>query len=135
MIDSSQYVEKKMTLLEECLSLTEELISAISDWESLEDVLSRRQLVIERLQKLEADFEANGDNKKQLISHSNEANIQQLFTLISSLEKDAKRLLQEERDKTIQLMKSNVQGQKVVDYTKHEHPEFHQRGRRFDIKE
>ena len=130
MTDSKEYFTNKISLLKQCLEITEELISKISDWESLEDVLSRRQVVIDSLQKLE-----KGAKENKPLSPSEEDQVNQLLKLIIDLDKDAKKLLQEERDKTIQLLKSNVQGQKVMDYVKHDNPEYQQQGRRFDIKE
>lgn len=131
MTNSKEYFTKKINLLKECLTLTEELISTVSDWESLEGVLSRRQVIIESLQKLEADI----DKENQSLSPSEEAQVQQLLRLILNLDGDAEKLLQEERDKTANLMKSNIQGQKVMDYAKHDHSEYQLQGKRFDIKE
>lgn len=115
MIASNYYV-KKVDLLKRCLALSEELLSIQleDDWPLLDDLFSKREAVIQSLEKLDEDFD------REVITSCSQAQnskIDQLVNLIMEIDKDLERLIVQEQDKIFESMKSNTQEQKIADYT------------------
>ena len=115
MNNSGDYFSNKISLLEQCLGLSEELISNINNLESLDGILLKRQSVIEKIQYLDT---ASEKGEMESCSTSQKEQIQQVLSIILSLDQDARRLLLKEQEKTTRLMKNNIQGQRVIGYAK-----------------
>lgn len=110
---STEYFHRKMQLLNDCLNLSEQLLSCLEDWESLETILTKRSVIINKIQLLDEMYPqeiidaCSGEQK--LEAH-------QLLSLILNLNRDAEKLLREEKERIVASIKSNVQGQKVARY-------------------
>ena len=111
--DSNAYFVHKMELLKQCLSLSESLFGSLQDWKPLAELLSKREKVLQQLQKLENAFE---EEAIQSCSQAEKSQIDHLVNLILAIDRDAAKLIREEQDKTIEYMKANTQGQKIVGY-------------------
>ena len=111
--DINEYFLIKTQLLKQCISLSEEILSSIEDWESLNEIIFRRGKIIQKLENLELDFK-----KEELFSYSEaqKSQINQLVDLILSLDNDASKLIKDEQKKLIGSMKTNIKGQKIFNY-------------------
>ncbi|MDD2217462.1 MAG: flagellar protein FliT [Eubacteriales bacterium] len=102
-----------MQLLEDCLRLSEQLLSRLEDWEALDDILNKRGAVISDIQILDDMYP-----KDVIDACSGEQKIEaaRLISLILRLDRDTENLLKKERDRIVASIKSNVKGQKVAGY-------------------
>lgn len=110
---SIEYFSRKMQLLQECLSLSEQLLSRLEDWEALDDILTKRGAIIRDIQILDDMY------PKEIIdacSSEQKNQAAQLLSLIMRLDRDAGQLLRKERERIVDAIKSNVKGQKVAGY-------------------
>ncbi|MGI6727414.1 MAG: hypothetical protein ACOX4P_02480 [Anaerovoracaceae bacterium] len=112
--DSNEFFSKKIRLLKRCLFISEELLSSIDDWESLEYILSQRENVILELKELE---ESSDEKIKNSCTQSENKQIIQIISLLLDMDKDATRLIKENKDKLLHSMKTNLQEQRVVNYS------------------
>ena len=110
-------------LLDQCLTLSEELISSIENWETLPDLLSRRETVILELKELE--------ERETFLSEEMRREIQQTVSLILDLDRDAAALIRKEQQNIMDSMKTNIKEQKFIQYIPSAKPE---RGSRLDYK-
>lgn len=115
-------------LLDQCLTLSEELISSIENWETLPDLLSRRETVILELKELE---DGAGPERETLLSEEMRREIQQTVSLILDLDRDAAALIRKEQQNIMDSMKTNIKEQKFIQYIPSAKPE---RGSRLDYK-
>jgi hypothetical protein len=130
MIDSvvNDYYSKKMSLLKQCLSLSEEFISSLDDWESLEGFLLKKNKVLSEIELLEQSF---GKDIMSRCSKDQRKEIDQLITLILKLDQESEKLIRKEQDQVLNSIKTNVQEQKLVQYGSSLIP---QKGRHMDYK-
>lgn len=125
---SFEYLQQKKALLKQCLHLSEELISSIDEWESVPDIISRREAVILELKKLE---EATGTPVKAALTKELKQELDQMIQLILDLDKDATKLVRKEQQNVLDSLKANTQEQKLMQYA--QTPELLQ-GRKLDYK-
>ncbi|MDD3168207.1 MAG: hypothetical protein PHC91_01930, partial [Eubacteriales bacterium] len=83
---SYEYYQKKKALLKQCLTLSEELISNLDDWDSVPDLVSKREAVIQDLKNLE---DGAGAPVKAALTKEFKQELDQMIRLILDLEKDA----------------------------------------------
>lgn len=124
---SNEYFRQKKTLLDQCLTLSEELISSIEDWEALSDLLSRRETVIRELKELED----GAGPEREALTEEMRREIQQTVGLILDLDRDAAALIRKEQQNIMDSMKTNIKEQKFIQYIPSAKPE---RGSRLDYK-
>lgn len=110
---TNDYFQQKKALFKECLSLSEELISSLEDWESLSDILSKRELIIQQLESLEVTF---GKEAAASLPEEMKTEIDQLIKLILDVDKDTANLIRKEQQNIINSLKANTQEQKLVQY-------------------
>lgn len=125
---SKEYFSQKMALLKECLTITEEFMSRMEEWEELEQILNRREEVIRQIQQLE---EAVDQAVIQSCTEEEKAEMNRMLSLILGLDQDAVKTLRQDQKDTMGVIKANVQGQKIAGYAS----EAGQRGRFLDFKE
>lgn len=118
-------------LLKQYISLSEELLSIQleDDWPQMDGFFSERETVIQQLQNLDRD------NDKTIIASCSpiqNAQIDQLVSLILEVDKNIEDLIKKERDKILESMKSNTHEQKIADYAAIENP--NSAGKYLDIK-
>ena len=106
------YIQKK-ALLKQCLTLSEELISSLEDWESLSDILERREAMIEQLK----EFEAAAGNRPAFLTQEMKLELDQMIRLIQNLDQDSISLMRKEQQDIMASLKANTQGQKLIQYT------------------
>lgn len=111
---SDEYYMQKKALLKQCLDLSEELISSLDDWESLSDILSRREAVILEIKELES---LTGKTAPVSISKERLREIDRLIKLILDLDNDTSALIRKEQEHIMNSIKANIQGQKLMQYT------------------
>lgn len=111
---STEYFAQKMKLLRDCLSLSEELLSHLEEWEALDEILTRRASVIQALQNLEDMYP---DEVIASCTQEEKLEAGRMLSLILSLDRDAEKLMQQERKKILGSIKANVQEQRIAGYT------------------
>lgn len=110
---TNEYYIQKINLLKQCLKLSEDLMSSLIDWESLDGILSKRENIIEQLQKLNQTID------KDIVDSCTQEQIFQidhLVKLILAFDKDTSKLLENEQMNTMQLIKANLLEQKLMNY-------------------
>lgn len=110
---SNEYYENKKALFRQCLNLSEELISSIEDWESVPDIVTRREEVISQLKELE---ETTDKITASSLSMDRKKELDQMLKLILDLDKDATKLIRKEQQNIMSSLKTNTQGQKLMQY-------------------
>jgi len=125
---SYEYLQQKKALLKQCLNLSEELISSIEEWESVPDLISRREAVILQLKELE---EAAGTKLKASLTSEMKQELDQMIKLILDLDKDATNLIRKEQQNIMDSLKANTQEQKLMQYAQ---PTELPSGRKLDYK-
>jgi len=111
---TNAFCQEKIRILKEYVSKGEELLSNIENWESLAGILADRDALIERLQKLEADF--GRENSQICCDAAQKRAINELIRLNAEIDQDVMRLLREEQNKTLQDLKTNRNNQKIAGY-------------------
>ncbi|MBR0597508.1 flagellar protein FliT [Sinanaerobacter chloroacetimidivorans] len=132
----NEFYSRKMALLKQCLTLSEELMSSLDNWESLDDILYRRNKIIEEIQLMES-----ASDGELLLGLSDEQNkeIDRLIKLILDLDRDTGKLIRKEQDTILESIKSNVQQQKMMQYgsqsmSQYGSPSMPQNGSRMNYK-
>ena len=125
---SYEYYQQKKALLKECLTLSEELISSIEEWDSVPDLVSKREAVILTLKRLE---ETAGTPVKAALTKDLKQELDQMICLILDLDKDATNLIRTEQQNVLNSLKTNTKEQKLMQYA--QAPELPQ-GRKLDYK-
>lgn len=110
---SREYFAQKMKLLRDCLSLSEELLSRLEEWEALDEILTRRGTVIQAIQNLEDMYP---DEIIDACTQAEKLEADRMFSLILNLDHDAEKLMKKEREKILASIKGNVQEQRVAGY-------------------
>lgn len=110
---SREYYAQKMKLLRDCLSLSEELLSRLEEWEALDDILTRRGTVIQAMQNLD---EMYPDEVIDACSQAEKLEANRLLSLILNLDHDTEKLIRQERERILSSIKENVQEQRITGY-------------------
>lgn len=123
-----EYLQQKKALLKQCLNLSEELISSIEEWDSVPDIISRREVVIQQLKTLE---DSTKPSIKASLTKEMKQELDQMIRLILDLDKDAASRIREEQKTIMESLKTNTKGQKLIQYA--QIPDV-QSGHRLDYK-
>jgi hypothetical protein len=107
----NEFFLQKKSLLKQCLNLSEELISNLEEWESFDDILKKREDVIEQIKELE---EAKGKNIALGLSSEMKTELDQTLNLILELDKKTTELMRKEQKEIMASLKNNAQEQRVV---------------------
>ncbi len=117
---SNEYFRQKKSLLEQCLALSEELISSIESWESVPDVMARKEAAIMNLKDLEDSIDSG---VKASLSQEMKQELDRMIHLILALDQDTANLIRREQLEIKGSLKANIQGQKLMQYAQtHEIP-------------
>lgn len=108
-----EYLQHKKALLKQCLNLSEELIGSIKEWDSVPDIISKREVVIQQLKMLE---DSTKPSIKASLTKEMKQELDQMIRLILDLDKDAANLIREEQKLIMDSLKTNTKGQKLVQY-------------------
>lgn len=125
---ANDYFHQKKALLEQCLHLSEELCSSVADWDSVPDVMARKEAAIMQLKDLE---EAAGSGVKASLSQEMTKELDRMIKLILDLDQEAASRIRKEQQDIKESLKSNIQGQKLIQYV--QVPEISS-GRKLDYK-
>lgn len=112
-MDSQDYFERKKNLLNECISMSEDMLSDYSDIDSINSILSIRSEKITALQELE-DASKNGVG---LLSETQKAQINRIIDLLLDLDRDVEKKIKTAQSELKNEMKINTQNQKLISYT------------------
>jgi hypothetical protein len=123
-----EYLQQKKALLKQCLNLSEELISNIEEWDSVPDIISKREIVIRELKVLE---DSTKPSIKASLTKEMKEELNQMIRLILDLDKDAASRIREEQKGIMDSLKTNTKGQKLIQYA--QIPDIHS-GQRLDYK-
>ncbi|MDD4564735.1 MAG: hypothetical protein PHE79_04585 [Eubacteriales bacterium] len=123
-----EYFQQKKNLLDQCLRLSEELLSSLESWELLPDILNRREEVIHQLDELE---KKTGKEAAASLSLEKKQELDLLTKLILELDKDCACKIHAEQQSILNSLKKNIKGQKLVQYAQVREPE---QGRVLDYK-
>ena len=113
-MDSKEYFEQKRDLLQACISLSEEILSSIGDIETVNTLLEERAEKISLLQKLD---DHRGKAMMDFLSTEEKSKINQMVSLLLSLDRDTLSKLQQEQAELKKLMRANTQNHKLINYT------------------
>ena len=114
-MDSNEYFEQKRILLKECVSISEEILSNITDIDTINKLLSARAEKITLLQKLEEEFQ--GKVIMSTLPDKQKAQINQLVTLLLGLDRDTAKKIKNTQEDLKKSMKVNTQNHKLANYT------------------
>lgn len=109
----TDYYREKISLLNRLLSVGEELLSNLKDWESYNFHLARRDTLIEQLKKLEKSRE-NGIALQ--CSDFQKKEIKRTIDLILALDKDIVKSIKETRGMTLESIKVATTKTKISEY-------------------
>ncbi|MGI6751305.1 MAG: hypothetical protein ACOX4U_01615 [Anaerovoracaceae bacterium] len=126
--ESLEYYNRKKRLLEQCLHCSEELMSSLSRWEEMPDVMKKKEQVLLELKELEESTELSA---KTSLSLEQKGELNDKIKLIVALDGDTSRRIKEEQEKIKESLKATVNGQKVIEYGSQPHIG---RGRKIDYK-
>lgn len=110
---TDEYFRRKKALLKQCLSLSEEFMSSIEDWESLPDILSRREEVLLQLTELEKEA---GSEAAASLTDEMKREIDGTIRLILDLDNDASNRIRREQQSITDSLKANIKVQKFIQY-------------------
>ena len=113
-LDSNEYFIQKRTLLKECVSLSEELLSNIGDWDAVNGALERRS---EKIRQIKALDDACGKAPAEFWQQSQKAEIDQTVSLLLGLDRDAMKLIKDAQTDLKNSMKTNTKEHKLASYT------------------
>ncbi|MGV8906033.1 MAG: hypothetical protein ACOH15_05495 [Acetobacterium sp.] len=108
------YYPQKIRLLKEYVSKSEELLSSLAAWETLNLILTDRDHLIQKLQSLETEFD--NEAVERGCSQDQKDQIEALTRLILDIDQDGIKMIKDEKDKIIGELKINQQSQKALDY-------------------
>jgi hypothetical protein len=114
-MDSNEYFEQKRILLKECVSISEEILSNITDIDTINKLLSARAEKITLLQKLEEEFQ--GKVIMRTLPDKQKAQINQLVALLLGLDRDTAKKIKSTQEDLKKSMKVNTQNHKLANYT------------------
>ncbi|AFA49222.1 flagellar protein FliT [Acetobacterium woodii] len=112
--NSRTFCQQKILILKEYVTRGEEILSSIEDWELLAGILEKRDQLIIQLQNLEKNAQENNEN--MICSADEKSQVDNLLKLILDMDKNCIKLIQDEKDKTMNDLKNNQHNQKIVDY-------------------
>ncbi|MDR0570741.1 MAG: hypothetical protein LBG71_05945 [Clostridiales Family XIII bacterium] len=118
-ITPESYVERKHDILNRCLRLTEEILSSLEKWESLDRLFEERMGVIEELRNLEA---AAGERITKVCAKGEAERLDEALRLILSLDKRIGKAIQSAQSDLLDSMRSNTQEQRFMAYSIRERP-------------
>lgn len=125
---SNQYYQQKKILLKQCLQLSEELIGSMEDWDSIPDIMLRKEAAILQLKELE---ESTVPSVKASLSQEMKLELDQAIKLIQDLDHDTVKLISKEQQNIKDSLKANINGQKLIQYA--QLPDI-SKGRKLDYK-
>ena len=108
-----EFYNRKIELLRQFLQLSEELLSDITQWEMLGEILGKRQAVLDEIKKNEEHF---GKEVADSCTLDQKKEIDRLIKLITDLDKNASDKIRAERENNLHSIKTNVQEQKLLNY-------------------
>jgi hypothetical protein len=108
-----KYYSERMSCLKKILRITEEFLGSVSDWESYENHLQKRELLIERLKQLD---EAYGKDALSHCKDGDRAEMNNILNLILALDDDIASAIDEERIATLNSIKANIKELKITGY-------------------
>lgn len=107
----NEFFLQKKSLLKQCLNLSEELISSLEEWENFDDILKKREEVIEQIKALE---ETTSKNIVSGLSSEMKTELNRTLNLILELDKKTTELMRKEQKEIMSSLKSNAQEQRMV---------------------
>lgn len=121
--------DEKIQVLTEYVVKGEELLSNIESWESLAGIISERDVLIEKLETIEVRLKQL--NSEKMYTLAQKTKINELIKLILDMDQDTMRLISEEKNKTVEDLKTNQKHQKIVSYETGINPSY---GKYLDVK-
>ncbi len=113
-MDVNQYYEKKLSLLKECVLLSDEIRSNIDEISVVNGYLDQRASVIHNLQILKESY---GKVLEPQLSDTQRNTLDQRVSLLLSLDRDTAKKLKISQDELKSNMKTNTQTHKLINYT------------------
>lgn len=110
---SNEYYHKKKALLKQCLDLSGELPGNIESWESVPEILDKREAALLQLKELEETADAGA---KSLLSQEMKQELDHMIKQIRDLDEESARLIRREQENVLDSLKANAQGRKLTQY-------------------
>ena len=110
----NEFFEKKIALLKECVSLSEEILSTINDIDQVNRLLSARYLKIISLQNLEEEGTRIAEG---FLTERQKTKINQLVALLIGLDSDIEKKIKVAQSELKNEMKVNTKHHQLMGYT------------------
>lgn len=124
-----ELADEKIAVLTEYVTKGEELLSNIESWESLAGIIEERDILIAKLESIELRLKQT--NSEPMYTPEQKTKINDLIKLILDMDQDSMKLINEEKNKTVEDLKTNQKQQKIVSYETPVNPSY---GKFLDVK-
>lgn len=124
-----ELADEKIAVLKEYVTKGEELLSNIESWESLAGIIEERDILIAKLESIELRLKKS--NSEPMYTAEQKTKINELIKLILDMDQDSMKLINEEKNKTVEDLKTNQKQQKIVSYETPVNPSY---GKFLDVK-
>ncbi len=124
----SSYYQKKKDLLAQCLTLSEDLISGLEEWDEIPSIMERKEALVLQLKALE---DSTSDEIKSALSPAQKQELNQSIKLILDLDRNTVERVRKEQQEIKSSLKVTVNEQKVMQYAQ---PPGMSSGTRLDYK-
>lgn len=124
-----ELADEKIAVLKEYVAKGEELLSNIESWESLAGIIEERDILIAKLESIELRLKQG--NSEPMYTTEQKTKINDLIKLILDMDQDSMKLINEEKNKTVEDLKTNQKHQKIVSYETPVNPSY---GKFLDVK-
>ncbi len=124
-----ELADEKIAVLKEYVTKGEELLSNIESWESLAGIIEERDILIAKLESIELRLKQT--NSEPMYTPEQKTKINDLIKLNLDMDQDSMKLINEEKNKTVEDLKTNQKQQKIVSYETPVNPSY---GKFLDVK-
>jgi len=111
--DAAQFVMHKTSLLNECITINEKLLSTVDDLDLLNDLIDQRGMLVHDLDTLNVSVSSH---IKSLCTQEQKDQMDRLVTLIIDQDQELISALNDKRTALLSAIKENVQTKNVIKY-------------------
>ena len=111
--DAAQFVMRKTSLLSECITINEKLLSTVDDLDLLNDLIDQRGMLVHDLDTLNVSVSSH---IKSLCTQEQKDQMDRLVTLIIDQDQELITALNDKRTALLNAIKENVQTKNVIKY-------------------
>ncbi|HZK01303.1 MAG TPA: hypothetical protein VFC96_00395 [Anaerovoracaceae bacterium] len=113
-LDYNKYYEKRTACLKQMLRISEEMLGSKDKWESYDEHLSKKEILIGKLKSLDA---VHRDDAATYFTDEMKNEMDNLLNLIIALDKDIMSAVEKDRSDTLKSLKTVTKGKKITRYS------------------